>query len=152
MVKKKPWKFGVIALAALTAKADTITTQDSRSWNGSVVQIQGGVLELRAYFASGSATVLRFGANYIRAIEFNATTHNPTAVPNLPLPAASGGKLSGTVYTQRKEAYKCADIGLTGEQFTCVGKPMDEDKPKDKGKDKVKPLERKDVMRILIGQ
>jgi hypothetical protein len=137
MVKMNTWKIGVIALAALTAKADTITTRDSRSWNGSVVQIQGGVLQLKAYFASGSPTILQLGANYIRAIEFNATMHNPTAVPNLP--PATGGNLAGTVYTGDKKAHSCTDITIDAESVNCAGKSPEK-------------LARQSVMRILIGQ
>lgn len=132
----RTWKIGVIAFAALAAKADTVTTSDSRGWNGSVKTIQGGVLTLQARFSNGPASV-RFGANYIRAIEFNKSTYNPGAAPNLPNP--QGGTLSGTVYTKDKKAHTCANITSDSANVTCEGSKPHE------------VLSRQNVLRIMIG-
>ena len=126
------WEIGVIALATLAAaKADTVTTNDSRSWNGTIT-IQGGVLKLQASFPGGKAVPLQFGADYIRAIEFNATTYNPGVLPKLP--RAKSGTLSGTAYTRDKKANVCRDITVDKTRVNCDGKSLD----------------RQSVMRILV--
>lgn len=132
MVRMSIWKIGVIALATLAAaKADTVTTTDSRSWNGTIT-IQGGVLELQAGFPGGKSVPLQFGADYIRAIEFNATTYNPGALPKLP--QAKSGTLSGTAYTRDKKANMCRNITVVKTRVNCDGTSLD----------------RQNVLRILV--
>ena len=106
MVKMSTLRIALIALAALTAKADTVTTRDSSAWNGRVT-IAGGVLTLTANFPAGKVVPLHFGANYLRAIEFNTATYNPGAVPTGLLPKPNGGVFRGTIYMQNKAIEKC---------------------------------------------
>jgi hypothetical protein len=135
MVRVSTLTIGVIALAALTAEADTVTTRDSRSWNGNVTNTQGGILTLNATFPSGMQTLL-FGAAYIRAIEFNTTTYNPGANPLKLLPKPDGGQLRGAVYMRNKTPpHKCAmDITIDGTHVNCDGQSLD----------------RQNVMRVLV--
>ena len=111
----------LIALAAMMSKADTVTTRDSSSWNGSVT-IAGGVLKLMAIFPAGKLT-LQFGANYLRAIEFNTTTYNPGADPTKLLPKPNGGLFRGTIYMLNKTNQKCANITVDAGHVSCDGKP-----------------------------
>lgn len=136
MVKMGTWKIGVIVLAALAAKADTITTMDLRVWYGNVIEIKDGVLSLQATFPKSGA-VLKFGAASIQTIEFNPIRYNPGAVPTLP--KAIGGMLSGTVYTQDRKPHKCANITCDSRNVNCEGQ-------------KPETLPRQNVLRILIGR
>jgi hypothetical protein len=126
MVRVSALTIGVIALAALAAEADTVTTRDSRSWNGNVTNIQGGILTLNATFPSGVQKLL-FGAGYIRAIEFNRTTYNPGANPLKLLQKPEGRQLRGTVYMRDKtRPHKCAmDITIDGTHVNCDGQSLD---------------------------
>jgi hypothetical protein len=135
MVRVTTVTIAVITLAVLTAEADTVTTMDSRSWNGKVTSIQGGVLTLNATFPSGMQP-LPFGADYIRAIEFSTTTYNPGANPLKLLPKPDGGQLRGTVYMRDKtQPHKCAtDITVDPTHVNCDGQSLD----------------RQNVMRILV--
>jgi hypothetical protein len=131
MVRVSTLTIGLIALSALTAEADTITTTDSRSWNGSVTAIQNGVLTLNANFYTGTQA-LPFGADYIRAIDFNAATYNPGESPLDPLkllPKPVDGKLGGTIYMRDKsQPHKCADITVDSKNVLCDGQPIDRQK------------------------
>ena len=109
--------WAAILTCSIVCSAETVTTRDSRSWNGKIVQIQGGVLTLNASFPGGKTATLRFGPKMLRGIEFNRTTFNPGAVPNLP--AAGGGALSGTIYLRDKSGHKCANIAMDGQKVTC---------------------------------
>jgi hypothetical protein len=108
---------GAILACSLVSKADTVTSRDSRSWNGSVVEIRGGVLTLSAHFPSGAPVSLQFGPNTLRAIEFNPTTFNPGAAPKLT--PVSGGALSGTIYLRDKSGHKCANITINAQTVSC---------------------------------
>ena len=123
----------VLLLCSLLAEADTITTRDSRSWNGAVQQIQNGVLTLSASFP-GLKKQLQFGPKILRAIEFNPTTFNPGAPPN-PSPA-SGGALSGTVYLRDRSSHACDNLTIDGQNVKCSGGSWP----------------RQNVMRILLNQ
>jgi hypothetical protein len=140
MVKKRVRAACITFLAALAAQADTVTTKDSRSWNGQA-SIQGGVLTLNASFPKGKQP-LKFPANYVRALELNGTTFNPGAPPSLP--RSNPGRLSGTVYSKdrtEKEA-TCDDIRLDQANVTCMAA--------EKGKSKPKTWNRDDVIRIIF--
>jgi hypothetical protein len=134
-------RIGVIALAGLTAEADTVTTLDSRSWNGVVTSVQGGVLNLQADFPNNPKHPLQFGASYIRSIEFNPTTYNPGDIPTMPQ-QQKGGQLFWTIYLQPirgqkpQEAPTCQDISVDPETVGCDGTMYP----------------RKRVVRILIAQ
>jgi hypothetical protein len=106
----------VILLCSLVAEADTVTTRDSRSWNGHLVQIQSGILTLSAGFP-GSQKSLQFGPRTLRAIEFNPTTYNPGVPPNPP--RASGGSLSGTVYLRDKTGHRCENLTIDPQNVKC---------------------------------
>jgi hypothetical protein len=137
MVKMNTFRIVLMIVAAWTAKADTVTTRDSSSWNG-ILTIQRGVLQLIAAFPSGNVT-LQFGWNYLRSIEFNTAFYNPGADPSaqlakLPKPADA---MPGTVYMSDKTAapQACKDITVDSVEVICDGRK----------------LERKGVIRILIG-
>jgi len=107
-------KILLIALTITLAKADTVTTQDSRTWNGTIKTMQYGILTLSAAFPSGSA-ILTFGSDYIRAIEFNTLAYNPGANPvnALPKPNPNPKTLPGMIYRKLKKTEKpisCQDI------------------------------------------
>lgn len=104
----------LLALAIAHAKADTVTTRDSRAWNGIVKSMTGGVLTLSANFPIGNVT-LTFGSDYIRAIEFNSNAYNPGGNPSsaLPKPNPNPKTLPGMIYRQQKKTEKpisCQDI------------------------------------------
>jgi hypothetical protein len=142
MVTVSALRVSVIVFLTLAAKADTITTRDSRTWNGTVTSLQGSLLVLQAGTpGSKAATPLSFGSNYVRAIEFNSTTYNPSAIPTPPQPA--GGNFSGTVYTRDKKAHPCTNIGVNQKQITCGGKPIPAGNPG-------KSVALGDVIRIMI--
>jgi hypothetical protein len=108
------------ALAASTAVADTVTTRDSSSWNGSVT-IAGGVLSLNATFKTGKLT-LRFGANYVRSVAFNAAAYNPGADPSKLIPKTTGEPFRGTIYMLNKTNKQCADVTVqSAGQVFCDG-------------------------------
>lgn len=109
--------WAVILACALGGNAETITSRDSRSWNGKIVQLQGGILTLNASFPGGKTATLKFGPKTLRGIEFNRTTFNPGAAPNLP--AVGGGALSGTIYLRDKSGHKCGNIAMDGQKLTC---------------------------------
>jgi len=130
---------GLIVLLGSFGYADTITTRDSRTWNGDVTSIQNGVLTLSAAFPSGPAT-LTFGADYIRAIEFNSLRTNPGANPGktLPAPNPQPPKLPATIYMQQKKPFlSCQDItsAANSVQLSCGSNVV----------------AKKDVLRILVG-
>jgi hypothetical protein len=138
-------KIGMIALAVSLANADTITTMDSRTWNGTVGSIGNGVLTLNAVLPGQSKT-LNFGANYIRAIEFNTTTYNAGTV--LPPPNTNNSTLPGVIYLKQsadskvKGPLRCDDISSVkgSGQVSCKlasGDPQN--------------VSTKDVVRILVG-
>ena len=105
-------------LSALALRADTITTRDSRSWNGRVTG-GNGALTLSAGFRPGPRTLI-FPSEYLRIVEFNAATFNPGAPPPS-LPPVKGGRLGGTIVFRernRKES-GCADIAITGDTVRC---------------------------------
>ena len=108
--------------AAWIAEADTVTTRDSSSWNGSAT-ISGGVLKLLATFRNGKLT-LQFGANYVRSIEFNSATYNPGADPTKLLPKPNGAPFSGTIYLQNRTNQKCGSITVDSGRVSCDGKPI----------------------------
>src|SRR5215468_1586367 len=110
----------LLLCVALTLRADTITTRDSRSWNGRAETAKGGGLTLTASFRSGAQT-LTFAADYVRAVEFNSATFNPGAPP-ASLPAAKTAKLAGTIYFRernRKEAACGGDITISNDLVRC---------------------------------
>jgi hypothetical protein len=104
-----------ILACSLAGEADSVTSRDSRSWNGKV-QLQNGVLTLAASFPGGPAS-LQFGPNTLRAIEFNPTTFNPGVAPKLA--AVSGGSLSGTIYLRDKSRHQCTNIAIDANNITC---------------------------------
>ena len=127
MVKMGTLIVVLITFAALAAKADTVTTRDSSSWNGTVIQIEGGVLQLKAAFPTGTPT-LNFGANYLRSVEFNTTTYNPGANPTKLLPKANGKPFSGTVYmVKAQQPQNCTNITIFvgSGHLLCDGQSLD---------------------------
>jgi hypothetical protein len=143
-------KLSLLALAVSLAKADTITTRDSRTWNGNGTSMQSGKLTLSATFPNGSVQ-LTFGANSIRAIEFNSSAYNPGAQPGGTLYAAQpkSPKLPGTIYLQRKQApLACDDIITTANQdyVSCTGQSAAK-----KGALETKNVQKTDVVRIVVG-
>ena len=116
-------RFVLITLTAFAVKADTVTTRDSSSWNGTVTRIGNGVLQLNAGFPTGKPT-LSFGANYVRSIEFNTTIYNQGAVPTN-LPKANGKPFSGTVYIKTQPPQHCTNITMGSGSLLCDGKGLD---------------------------
>lgn len=104
-------------VGALAGEADTITSRDSRSWNGNLLQLKNGVLTLAAHFPSGAPVSLQFGPNTLRSIEFNSTTFNPGAVPKLA--PVNGGSVSGTIYLRDKSGHKCGNITIDAQNVAC---------------------------------
>jgi hypothetical protein len=139
-VRRNLFRIGVIALAGLAAEADTVTTRDSRSWNGIVTSIKNGMLELQATFPNNQTRTLQIGGSYIRSIEFNPTTYNAGDIPTMP-PQQNGGQLFWTIYLQQikgqkpQEAPTCMDISVDPQTVGCDGTMYP----------------RKRVVRILIG-
>ena len=109
-------------LAVWIANADTVTTRDSSSWNGKVT-ISGGVLSLVTTFPSGPST-LRFGSDYVRSIDFNATFYNPGADPKNLLPKPGVRPFSGTVYLRNKTNQACKIITVNAGNVLCDNKPV----------------------------
>ena len=108
---------GLVLLCLLVSRADTVTTRDSRSWNGTVKQVGGGVLTLSANFP-GSTIELRFGATALRSLEFNPTNYNPGAPPTLGAP--SGSSINGTVYLKGDpNSHVCEGITIDSQTVTC---------------------------------
>ena len=105
-----------LLLFATAAGADTITSRDSRSWNGNLQQLQNGVLTLLASFPRGQVS-LQFGPNTLRAIEFNPTAYNPGVAPTLT--KVTGGALSGTIYLRDKSGHKCDNITINAQTVAC---------------------------------
>lgn len=101
---------------SLAGEADTITSRDSRSWNGQVQQLQNGVLTLLASFPRGQVS-LQFGPNTLRTIEFNPTAYNPGVAPALS--KVTGGALSGTIYLRDKSGHKCDNIAINAQTVSC---------------------------------
>jgi hypothetical protein len=136
-------KIGLIVLTATLASADSITTLDSRTWNGTITNIQGGVVTLNAQF-SGQTKPLNFGAEYIRSIQFSPTTYNPGAIQSPPNPKSS--KLPGKIYLQKQAGksrppFSCQDITFSGRTISCSGDVA--------GKPDL--VQKQDVVQILIG-
>ncbi|HEY1755765.1 MAG TPA: hypothetical protein VGG72_10245 [Bryobacteraceae bacterium] len=136
------FKIGLILAFVSLAQADTVTTKDSRTWNGKVTKIQGGVLTLSAQF-SGQTKLLNFGADSLRSIQFNTATYNPGAVPATPAPRSSS--LRGTIYRGKKAGtsqgpLSCDDITAAAGPLSCVSN----------GKAEI--VTRPDVVQILVGQ
>lgn len=105
-----------ILACAIALDADTVTSRDSRSWNGRIVQLQNGVLTLAATFPGGPAS-LQFGPATLRGIEFNPTVFNPGAAPQLE--KVGGGAISGTIYLRDKSGHKCANIAIDAQNVSC---------------------------------
>lgn len=138
-------KLGIMALAASLAHADTITTLDSRTWNGAVTRIQNGVVTLNATFANSSKT-LSLGAGYIRAIEFNTTRYNAGAVVSVP--GSKNSSLAGTIYLKQNTESKvkgplhCDDISSASGSGQVSCRPTGGGNPQS--------VYTKDVVRILV--
>jgi hypothetical protein len=139
----------VLAIGALVlvpfAVADTVTTKDSRSWNGQCV-IQNGVVTLTASFPKGSQA-LQFGVGYLRALELNPIKFNPGDRPGN-LPKATPSNLSGTIYPRNKTEKEstCDQISIDPQKVTCTAK----ENVQEKGKSKEKTWNRADVIRIIF--
>lgn len=111
----------VVLACSAAAYAETVTSADSRSWNGTMMQIQNGIVSLKATFPGGKTATLQFGPSMLRSIEFNPNTYNPGAPPSInPGP---GGALSGTVYLRDKTGTKCSGIAYDAQKQTvsCSG-------------------------------
>ena len=80
----------IFALAGCCLHADTVTTADNRSWNGTIVSYQASKLSFKGKFSSGDKT---FDVNRrdLKMLEFNSATYNPG-----PPPKALGLKGSGS--------------------------------------------------------
>jgi hypothetical protein len=151
-------KVCLVALAVAFARADTVTTVDSRTWNGSVTAINGGTVTLNATFPTGPQT-LTFGADYIRAIEFNKATYNPGSNPInvLPKPNPVVKTLSGIIYRQKMAALPCVDItAVSANSLSCRLKPPENAARGKTAKPAADPtgiqgVARVDVIRIVIG-
>lgn len=105
-----------LLLCSLGSQADTITSRDSRMWNGQLQQLQNGVLTLVASFPRGKVS-LQFGPNTLRTIEFNSTAYNPGVAPTLT--KVTGGALSGTIYLRDKSGHKCDNITINAQTVSC---------------------------------
>jgi hypothetical protein len=105
-----------ILACALGGSAETVTSRDSRSWNGKIVALQNGILTLSASFPGGQKS-LQFGPTTLRAVEFNPTTFNPGVAPSLG--AVTGGAVSGTIYLRDKSGHKCGNIAIDAANVTC---------------------------------
>jgi hypothetical protein len=140
MVKRRVGLASITFLAACAAQADTVTTKDSRSWNGQAT-IQNGIVTLRASFPK-SQPMLNFGADYVRALELNGTQFNPGTPPSLPSPKP--GKLSGTIYLKggAEKQVICDNISLDQANVTCT--------VVEKGKGKPRTWNHDDVIRIIF--
>jgi hypothetical protein len=106
----------VVLTCSMAAEADTITSRDSRSWNGQLVQLKNGILTLAANFPAGK-TSLQFGPNTLRGIEFNPTAYNPGAAPKLA--PVNAGSLSGTIYLRDKSGHPCGNIAIDANNVSC---------------------------------
>ncbi len=106
----------LILLCSLMAGADTVTTRDSRSWNGDLQTMQNGVLTLSASFPNSTVSLV-FGPTMLRAIEFNPTRFNPGTPPSLS--AANGSPLNGTVYLTDKSGHRCQNIMIDSQNVRC---------------------------------
>lgn len=106
----------VVLACSAAVHAETVTSSDSRSWNGTIMQMQNGILSLQAKFPGGKTTTLQFGPSTLRSIEFNPNTYNPGAPPTIN--PGSGGVLSGTVYLRDKTGNKCSGIGYDAQKQT----------------------------------
>lgn len=136
-------KIGLIVLTASLASADSVTTVDSRTWNGTIASIQGGAVTLNAQFSSQTRP-LNFGAEYIRSIQFGPTTYNAGAVASPPKPKSS--KLPGKIYFQKQAGksrapLSCQEITFNGRTISCSGNVA--------GKPDL--VQKQEVVQILIG-
>jgi hypothetical protein len=118
MVKRRVGLASITFLAAFAAQADTVTTKDSRSWNGQAT-IENGIVTLKASFPK-SQPMLTFGADYVRALELNGTQFNP-GTPPIPR-LAKAGNLSGTIYLKggAEKQVTCDNIQLDQANVTCT--------------------------------
>ena len=105
-----------LLVCSVAGEADTITSRDSRSWNGQLQQLENGVLTLLASFPRGQVK-LQFGPNTLRAIEFNPTAYNSGVAPTLS--KVIGGGLSGTIYLRDKSGHKCGNITINAQTVAC---------------------------------
>ena len=136
-------KIGLIVLTASLASADSVTTLDSRTWNGTIANIQGGVVTLNAQF-SGQTKPLYFGAEYIRSVQFSPATYNSGAFASPPRPKSP--KLPGKIYFQKQAGkarapLSCQDITFNGRAISCGGTVAG----------KFDLVQKQDVAQILIG-
>lgn len=116
---------GVLLAFSAMIYGETVTSTDSRSWNGTVTQIQNGIVTLKASFPGGQTRTLQFGPSTLRSIEFNPNTYNPGAPPSIN--PGSGGVLSGMVYSRDKKGTNCSGIGYDAQKqmITCAsGEPQ----------------------------
>jgi hypothetical protein len=121
-VKMKKLSVVLFLFVVWMADADTVTTRDSSSWNGTAT-VSGGIVKLFATFRTGKVT-LQFGANYVRSIDFNSTVYNPGQDPTSLLPKPNGGLFSGTIYLQNKTNQRCGNITVVSGQVSCDGKSV----------------------------
>ncbi|HEY6344792.1 MAG TPA: hypothetical protein VIY49_25125 [Bryobacteraceae bacterium] len=141
MVKRRVGLASITFLTAFAAQADTVTTKDSRSWNGQAT-IDNGIVTLKASFPKNNQPLLRFAADNVRALELNGTQFNPGAPPSLPPPKP--GNLSGTIYLKggAEKQVTCDNIRLDQANLTCTGA--------EKGKSKPGTWNHDDVIRIIF--
>ena len=72
----------VFALAAVAAFADTVTTSDQLSVNGSLVQMANGVVQLQVS-SRGGKEMRWIPMDKVASIEFNSTVFNAGGPPKL---------------------------------------------------------------------
>jgi len=119
----------VLALFAIPAFGDTVTTRDNVSVNGKLIEMKTGVVGLETHSPQG--TEQRYiTLDNIAAIEFNSALYNSAAPPKVfaiapPSPSASVQKTptpADTVVLRGNERKDCKLAGITSAAVVCEGK------------------------------
>ena len=143
-------------LSLASAYADTVTTADHLSINGSLADMKNGLIRLDALYSSGPKT-LTIPLKAVETIEFNSIAFNPGAPPKA---SGLGPGVTTTSVLAPKQATH-ADVlelrGGAGERQPCTVVSIDEAvvhcEPAPALKGTKKPIEysRRIVLRILVG-
>jgi hypothetical protein len=119
-------------LAAVAALADTVTTSDQLSVNGSLVKMSEGVVQLEVSSRSGKE--LRWiPMSKVGSIEFNSTVFNPGGPPKVfgikppaeqqkaPSKAAERPAQGGTIVLRGGESKPCKLVSIDADKVHCGG-------------------------------
>jgi hypothetical protein len=141
-------KFSAVLLAFFALRSpgwsDTVTTTDHLSLNGSVKKMSDGIITLEARFNSGTRTIaVKIAA--VDTIEFNATTFNPGAPPNVlgigppreGNSAAPETTAKDTIVLRGNERRDCQLVSIDADSVYCKGEHT--------------PYSRRVVLRIVVG-